>query len=123
MWISSKKFGGSPRRLPQGVIATVILGNDGFMLSQKVPGGGTFRFAQVPDGTYFLKVQAPGYDAGPARQVSVAPVALKMVMGDPAVDAEPASQPLDFQFAPLPGSQFKYDWQEICSRPPTCPVR
>jgi hypothetical protein len=107
--------------LPQGVMATVILGNDGFMVSQKMLSGGTYRFTDVPDGTYFLKVQAPGYDAGPARQVVVAPAArkmraLEMPKGAQSVDAEPASQPLDFQFAPLPTNQFKYHWQEDVSR-------
>jgi hypothetical protein len=107
--------------LPKGVMATVILGNDGFMASQKMPTGGTYRFTDVPEGTYFLKVQAPGYDAGPARQVVVAPVARKMramemPMGAQSVDAEPASPSLDFEFAPLPTNQFKYHWQEDVSR-------
>ena len=109
--------------LPAGVMATVMLGNDGFMASQKVAGGGTFRFAQVPEGTYFLKVQAPGYDAGPAREVAVAQAALKMkmlkmkiMMGGEPVDAEAASAPLDFTLSPLPTNQFKYHWQEDVSR-------
>ena len=107
--------------LPAGVMATVILGNDGFMVSQKMLSGGTYRFTDVPEGTYFLKVQAPGYDAGPARQVVVAPAARKMramemAIGAESVDAEPASPSLDFQFAPLPANQFKYHWQEDVSR-------
>ncbi|HEY0714792.1 MAG TPA: carboxypeptidase-like regulatory domain-containing protein [Polyangia bacterium] len=98
-----KGMGGQP--------ATVLLGNEAHLFTQSVSAGGTYKFEKVPAGTYFLKVQASGMAAGPARQVRVTnTTTLFLAANDAPVAA--TSGPIDFQLAPLPSNVFHYRWEE-----------
>jgi hypothetical protein len=98
--------------------ATVILGNEKFLASQVVMGDGTYRFSNVPPGTYFLKVQSPGRTSGPARSIVVAATydirrvfTYALASG---TDAGPqtAAGSVDFELGTLPADVFRYHWEE-----------
>jgi hypothetical protein len=102
---------GSLRGLPSGKTATVLLGNGGYLASQTVAAGGSYRFEGVPSGTYFLKVQAVGVTGGPARSVRVGTVApLTVFSTDAPITA--SAGPIDFQLGALPANSFRYHWEE-----------
>lgn len=81
------------------VSARVILGNDRFLESAEVVNG-RFEIANVPDGTYFAKLEVAGYATSTTQQVIVL---------DGAARIELAATPLD-------GVGFRYQWHEDASR-------
>jgi len=94
--------------LGAGEFATVVLGNDRWLLQQKVAAGGGYRFSQVPVGSYFLKVLAPGYAAGAAHPIVITSATMHAPVTNPGV--------VDFALQPLDPSVFRYHWEEDLSR-------
>jgi hypothetical protein len=115
--------------LAQGKTATVILGNDGYLASQVVASGQSYRFDNLPAGTYYLKLDVAGHVSGKAKTISVggAPMAPPVVPGtvqpmavvpgaDQATDPADASTEIDFATTPLATDVFTFHWEEDPSR-------
>ena len=104
---------GTLRGMFGGKSATVLLGNAGYLRSQVVASGGTYRFEDVPSGTYFLKVQAAGFTSGPARSVRVGGAQKLFAVSDIADTTVMASAgPVDFDLGALPANVFHYHGEE-----------
>jgi len=77
----------------------VVLGNDTWLESREISGGGGFAFEGVPDGTYFAKLEIAGY-ATTTQTVTVTGGAATVTL----------------TATPLPTGAFFYQWSRDASR-------
>ena len=104
-----------------GTKATVTLGNDAFLRTVHTDKSGSYAFADVPAGSYFLKAEARGYALGNAKSVTVKALT-PVVSPDPgtrtksAMSQRAASALLPFKAVALDGNRYTFHWNADLSR-------
>jgi hypothetical protein len=114
--INDKTVIGRVAGLAPGATATVTLGNDGYLASQVVGPDQSYRFLDLPNGKYFLKIEVAGHKAAPAREIVVESLAKFGALADEPRGADPRPTAIDFEVEPLPKDAFRYHWEEDGSR-------
>jgi hypothetical protein len=94
--------------------ATVTLGNDAYLASRLIQGSQPYLFSDLPEGTYFLKLDLPGHRVPRARTVVVPAVPAPIAKPGLAKPTPPLQ--LDLATEALPVGAFSFHWEEDPSR-------
>ncbi|MFH0900716.1 MAG: hypothetical protein V2A73_08825 [Pseudomonadota bacterium] len=120
--LDSNVVTGSVSGLASGRRATVILGNDSFLESQTVEADEPFAFENLPNDTYFLSIDAPGYSTPRAKRITIAVAppdssdGIEPVPDDAVLPVPDEIVPVDVAVAELPADEFSFHWEEDASR-------
>ena len=101
------KVRGVVRGLNAGGQAIVILGNDAYLETYAISDDGSYEFFDIPDGTYFLKVDINGYTTSKAKEITIAANNTNISSATPSIDFETES---------INNNIFTYHWEDDVSR-------
>lgn len=106
--VAQRSVEGVVEGLVAGTSARVILSSDAWLEARTVVSGERYRFDDLPDGRYTLKLDVTGHRSPPTRTIVIA--------ADAAQGFAVAAQSVDLAAEPLPAGEFSYLWQEDESR-------
>ena len=104
--IPRSRLTGAVTGLSANAKASVTLGSDQYLATKAVTNGQAYLFTNVPEGTYYLKVEVPGHTTPRAKKVRIAPSTPKP--WDEVVLAHAT--------VPLATDTFTYHWEQDVSR-------